>query len=155
MTFTATKPKCVETNHGVAWATTIKKNGVVLAHISNDGHGACDDHEWLDKSECAAFVAEAEAYNAANSQVDCTVFEKIDHRGQPGADFCSLYVESLMQEAERAAAFERDCKKHVVVQLPGKDGMSLVKNKRPTPELVAQLRKQYPGIKILNPGFDK
>lgn len=155
MTFTASKPKCVETNSGVAWATVIKKNGVVLAHISNDGRGACDDHEWLDKSECAAFVAEAEAYNAANPHDAYAMFDKMDHRGQPGADFCSGYVESLMQQAESDAKFAADCKKHIVVQLEGKPGYSLVKNKRPTTEIVAQLKKQYPGIKILNPGFDK
>lgn len=155
MTFTATKPKCVETNNGVAWATTIKKNGVVLAKISNDGRGACDDHEWLDKSEVDAFIAEAEAFNAQRKDPIFAGFPKKDHRGQPGADFCSLYVESLMQTAERQAIFEKDCKKHIVVQLVGKENYSLLRNKRPTPEIVAQLRNQYPGIKILNPGFDK
>uniref|UniRef100_A0AAU6W1C1 Uncharacterized protein n=1 Tax=Pseudomonas phage Nican01 TaxID=3138540 RepID=A0AAU6W1C1_9CAUD len=155
MTFTATKPKCVETNNGVAWATVIKKNGVVLAHVSNDGRGACDDHEWLDKSEADAFIAEAEAFNAKLKENLYAGFAKKDHRGQPGADFCSAYVESLMQQAESDAKFAADCKKHIVVQLEGQPGYSMVKNKRPTPELVAQLKKQYPGIKILNPGFDK
>ncbi|ATW58065.1 hypothetical protein CNR34_00132 [Pseudomonas phage nickie] len=153
--FTATKPKCVQTNNGVAWATSIKVNGIVVAKISNDGRGACDDHHWLDKSHVDEFVAQTEAYNAGLKENLHAMFDKKDHRGQPGADFCSGFVEHLMQEAEKLALFERDCKKHVVVQLPGKDTLSLVKNTRPTPELVAKLKKQYPGIKILNPGFDK
>lgn len=156
MTFTATKPKCVETNNGVAWATSIKVNGVVVAKISNDGRGACDDHHWLDKSYVDQFIAEADKLNGDGSDGNLYAgFDKKDHRGQPGPDFCAAYVEKLMQEAERQYAFERDCKKHVVVQLPGKPGRSLVKNTRPTAALVEQLKKQYPGIKILNPGFDK
>ncbi|QOC57985.1 hypothetical protein phiK7B1_130 [Pseudomonas phage phiK7B1] len=162
MTFTATKPKNVETNNGIAWATTIKFNGVVCAHISNDGRGACDDHEWVDKTYIDQFIAEADKLNGDGSDGNLfSGFDKKDHRGQPGADFCSPLVEKLMQEAENAAAREaqlkRDSKKHICALMPGKDhskGYTIFKNVRPTTEMLARLRAEYPGIKILNPGVE-
>lgn len=158
MTFTADKPKCVETNSGVSWATAIKKNGVVVAKISNSGRGGCDNHYWLDKSLCAEFADEAEKYNAAHPHAALAFFQKIDLLNQPDADYCSRYVESLMQEAERRTAFEKDCKKHVVIKLADDtedQPYRIFKNARPTADFVAKIRSQYPGIKILNPGIDQ
>lgn len=151
MTFSANKPKMQTTNNGVAWVSVLKYNGKVIAHVENDGRGACDNWVWVDKARALEFAEAAEAFNSTISQL-ASVFPKLDHRSLPDPDFCSMFFESLMQKAEQETKFKLDCKKHVVVQLPNKAGYSIFKNSRPTPEIVAQIVKQFPGAKILNPG---
>lgn len=149
MTFSANKPKMQTTNNGVAWVSVLKYNGKVIAHVENDGRGACDNWVWVDKARALEFADAAEAFN---KNVEPHFFEKLDHRNLPDPDYCSQFFESLMQQAEQEAKFKLDCKKHVVVQLPNKAGYSIFKNTRPTPDVVAQIIKQFPDAKILNPG---
>lgn len=164
MTFTASKPKMKMMPNGfnVAFTTTLFKSGVVVAQIKNTGNGGCDIYTFIDPSEIDAFLAEAEKFNAGSPDVDLYMTLPKKHAdGTPGGDFCTAYLESLMQiaeqEAARKAGLAKDCKKHICALMPGKDhskGYTIFKNVRPTEALVAQLRAKYPGIKILNPGVE-
>lgn len=158
--FTTSKPKQYEHSHGVAWNCKLYANGRHVANIEQQGWGASDDYDWLDKSALIwdAFCEQAEAQNKKELADDVLAYFTNPRTpyNWPDPDFCSVFMQNLLNEAERNANIARDSKKHVCALLPGKDhskGYTIFKNARPTATVLAQLNDRYPGIIILNPGI--
>jgi hypothetical protein len=61
----------VETIYGVAWSGEIVYKGEVVAVVSNDGRGGCNDYVWVDRSSEEWFVSQAKALYA-------DLFEPVD-----------------------------------------------------------------------------
>lgn len=157
--FTTSKAKEHEHSHGVAWTCKLYANGKHVANVEQQGWGASDDYDWLDKSALIwdAFCEQAGELNKKEMEADTLAYftNPRTPNNWPCPDYCSVFIQHLLNEADRTAKIARDSKKHVCALLPGKDhskGYTIFKNLRPTATVLADLNARYPGIIILNPG---
>lgn len=96
--FKASAPKMRATRRGVAWEANVIVDGKIVANVSNKGEGGCDDYKWLDKSF-------EEAFHNATVEFNAEIISGAASRtfsGCTNADYCGLFFENLMQEAEKA-----------------------------------------------------
>lgn len=154
MTFKVVKPKTREHDRGVEWSCGITFNGVVIATVFQAGRGGCDEYTWVDRSYMMAFADAAEAFNKAKG--DEFWQEKISsYTNEPSADFCAMFIEDLMQEAEYEKRLATHCKKMVCIRMPGQSNRehSFIKGVIPTPNTIAAVKAKWPEAIILNPGY--
>ena len=52
----------VETIHGVAWSGEIRYKGRLVAQVSNNGQGGCNDYVWANDTDEAWFRSYSRAY---------------------------------------------------------------------------------------------
>lgn len=154
--FHVDKPKQHETSRGVSWATFLYLDNGKIAHVENRGDGGCDIYTWICNDpveKMKAYFEAATVFNANEEDPEIKIEAKpFELNSGDFEDYTSMFMESLLAQAETIDYFRKQCRKNVCFTLPKHKGTQHIslRNTKLTPAIKARILQDHPDATILN-----